>query len=56
MRQRTQRTRRGRGNIRHCLIYRSEVSVAGWEPLHLSPFLNGISTASTQTAISHFND
>lgn len=48
--------RRGLGNIRHCLIYCSEVAIAGWDPLHLSPFLNGISTASTPTAVSHFND
>ena len=43
-------------NIRHCLIYCSEVAVAGWDPLHLSPFLNGISTAPTPSAVSHFND
>lgn len=49
-------TRRGHSNIRHCLIYCSEVAVGGWEPLHLSPFLNGISTASTPRAVSHFND
>lgn len=47
---------RGLGNIRHCLIYCSKVAIAGWDPLHLSPFLNGISTASTPTAVSHFND
>lgn len=48
--------RRGVGNIRHCLIYSGEVAIAGWDPLHLSPFLNGISTAPTPTAVSHFND
>ena len=48
--------RRGLSNIRHCLIYCSKVAIAGWDPLHLSPFLNGVSTASTPTAVSHFND
>lgn len=40
----------------HCLIYCSEAAVAVWDPLHLSPYLNGISTAPTPSAISHFND
>lgn len=43
-------------NIRHCLIYCSEVAIASWDPLHLSPYLNGISTAPTSSSISHFND
>lgn len=46
----------GLSNIRHCLIYCSEVAVAAWDPLHLSPFLNGISTPPTPSAVSHFND
>lgn len=46
----------GLSNIRHCLIYCSEVAIAGWDPPHLSPFLNGISTAPTPLAVSHFND
>lgn len=44
------------GNIHHCLIYCREVSIAGPDPLHLSLFLNGISTVPTASAISHFND
>lgn len=48
--------RRGVGIIRHCLIYSGEVSVAGWDPLHLSPFLNGVSTAPTPAVVPHFND
>lgn len=43
-------------NIRHCLIYGSEAAIVGRDPLHLSPFLNGISTAPTPSAVSHFND
>lgn len=43
-------------NIRHCLIYGSGVAIVGRDPLHLSPFLNGISTAPTPLAVSHFND
>lgn len=46
----------GLSNIRHCLIYCSEVAIVGRDPLHLSPFLNGISTAPTPSAVSHFND
>ena len=46
----------GLSTIRHCLIYCSEVAVAGWDPLHLSPFLNGVSTVPPPIAVSHFND